>query len=123
LATGTHSRSVSVSQATVSNWLRTGKREFKVFGYATAPQRRTGKGNGRETVVTKTSELATGETQYGGWLRWELERQELNAVELAQRSGVHVNTILALLEGKLRDRNSALDTELKRPFKQEVRRS
>jgi len=91
---------LSVSQATVSNWLRTGNVNSK---YSDTLRRLSGelaKETGGETVVTKTSELATGETQYGGWLRWELERQELNAVELAQRSGVHVNTILALLEGQ-----------------------
>lgn len=39
-------------------------------------------------------------SQYGEWLRAELERRQTNAVELAARTGIGINTIVALLEGR-----------------------
>ncbi len=40
------------------------------------------------------------ETAYSDWLRIQLDQKGMIAVDLAERSGVHVNTILALLEGR-----------------------
>ncbi len=92
---------LSVSQATVSNWLRTGNVNPK---YSDALQRlwaelkdevedKSDKGS---RVIERRAE----ENQYADWLRAELERQGMNAVELAARTNIHVNTILALLEGR-----------------------
>jgi len=92
---------LSLSQATVSNWLRTGTVTSK---YSSALQRLqtelTKETRGQVQKPTRGGELRTEDTPYADWLRSALERQELNAVELAQRSGVHVNTIVALLEGR-----------------------
>ncbi len=92
---------LSLSQATVSNWLRTGNVTAK---YSSALQRLqtelTKQPRGQTQRPTRGGEPGTEDTPYADWLRSELERQELNAVELAQKSGVHVNTIVALLEGR-----------------------
>lgn len=91
---------LSISQATVSNWLRTGN---VTAAYSDTLQRLQAELN-QEThgkaQKPKGGELHTEETPYADWLRSELERQKLNAVQLAQQSGVHINTILALLEGR-----------------------
>ncbi len=92
---------LSVSQATVSNWLRTGSVSSK---YLSALRRlekdltQSKKEQGDGTGVAE--DTRTEDTAYADWLRAELERQETNAVELAEKSGVHINTILYLLEGR-----------------------
>lgn len=92
---------LSVSQATVSNWLRTGNVSAKysetLLRLRTELTQQTA---GKAEAPPRAPEVRTEETPYADWLRTELARQGINAVELAQRSGVHVNTILALLEGQ-----------------------
>jgi transcriptional regulator with XRE-family HTH domain len=92
---------LSVSQATVSNWLRTGTVNSK-FSEALRKLRAELKPTtGEKTAAApRAGELRPDDTQYGDWLRAELERQGINAVDLAARTGIHINTILSLLEGR-----------------------
>lgn len=92
---------LSVSQATVSNWLRTGTVNSK---YSEALSKlheelRTTTGV-KSPAAPHADRLRPDDTQYGDWLRTELDRQGINAVDLAARTGIHINTILALLEGR-----------------------
>jgi transcriptional regulator with XRE-family HTH domain len=92
---------LSVSQATVSNWLRTGTVNSK---YSEALRKlrtelMTTAGE-KSATAPRAGELRPADTQYGDWLRAELERQGINAVDLAARTGIHINTILSLLEGR-----------------------
>ena len=92
---------LSVSQGTVSNWLRNGNVNLK---YSGALQRLwtelKGESGGKSNGAPQDGKVRGEETQYADWLRTELERLGTNAVELASRTGIHVNTILALLEGR-----------------------
>jgi hypothetical protein len=55
---------------------------------------------GEKTATPQAGGLRSDDTQYGDWLRVELDRQGINAVDLAARTGIHINTILSLLEGR-----------------------
>jgi transcriptional regulator with XRE-family HTH domain len=92
---------LNVSQATVSNWLRSSSIASKYLEAIRKLENELAQGSpqsadGHATAVAPRSD----ETPYADWLRAELEQQDTNAVELAQRSGVNVNTILNLLEGR-----------------------
>ncbi|HEX4340077.1 MAG TPA: hypothetical protein VH062_29420 [Polyangiaceae bacterium] len=88
---------LSVSQATVSNWLRTRNVPGK---YAEPLHRLSAQLAVGAKDATRAQPPRVEEAPYAEWLREELARQEINAVDLAQRADIHVNTILALLEGR-----------------------
>ncbi len=90
---------LSVSQASVSNWLRTGNVPAK-YADTLKPLVAELTKETAEKREPRAEDPHLEETVYADWLRSALEQQSLNAVELAQRSGVHVNTVLALLEGR-----------------------
>ena len=92
---------LSVSQATVSNWLRTRNINPKYFEALKRLASQLAGPEGKKAAEGGVrADAREDATPYAEWLRRELERSGLNAVELAQKSGVHVNTVLALLEGR-----------------------
>jgi len=92
---------LSVSQATVSNWLRTANINPKYFEALRRLESQLAGPDGKKAPEGGVrADVRDDATPYAEWLRTELDRAGLNAVELAQKSGIHVNTILALLEGR-----------------------
>jgi transcriptional regulator with XRE-family HTH domain len=93
---------LSVSQATVSNWLRTGIVNLKYSEALSKLHKEltTTSGGEKSTATPQAGGLRPDDTQYGDWLRAELDGQGINAVDLAARTGIHINTILSLLEGR-----------------------
>ena len=89
-----------VSQGTVSNWLRTGKVSD---GYLEALQRidlQLAKADDDDDDDDEdTDDDDSGETTYGDWLNGEIENQGMLPPDLAEKSGVTLHTILALLDG------------------------
>lgn len=89
---------LGVSQASISNWLRT---EDVPDKYAEAVRQLSDElqvtSKGRKSSV---KEAEHERSLYGDWLRNELDQRQSNAVDLAARAGIHINTILALLEGR-----------------------
>lgn len=93
---------LGVSQPTISNWLRTRSIPEK---HAAAVRKLQAELTGPSSDPEQKRSVATRDepaplSQYGEWLRAELERRQTNAVELAARTGIGINTIVALLEGR-----------------------
>lgn len=102
--TWTQSRIAEVlgtSQPTISHWIRTGvvPPDFvEAVRKLRAELRESEATDGEKPQLP--SPTAQRSAVYGDWLRGELERRHTNAVELAARSGIGINTIVALLEGR-----------------------
>lgn len=91
---------LSVSQTTVSNWLRTGSVAPEFGDTLRQLESELNAESPKLTRSPNSGEPNMEERRYSDWLRNELDRQDLNAVKLAKKSRVHVTTILALLEGR-----------------------
>lgn len=92
---------LGVSQPTVSTWLRTNTLppKFEEAVRKLKAELETGRPS-RGGARRAPSEERVEVSQYGDWLRAELERRQINAIDLSARSGVGIGTLVALLEGR-----------------------
>lgn len=92
---------LGVSQPRISNWIRTGTVPAK---YVEAVRQLRFELKDPSSDDARKANLPAPDLppapQYGDWLRGELERRQTNAVELAAQTGIHINTIVALMEGR-----------------------
>jgi transcriptional regulator with XRE-family HTH domain len=108
---------LGVSQGTVSYWLRTGSVAVKYSDALQRLQAELSKAPEGKTEPQRAAEIRGEDTPYAEWLRSELTQQGIDAVELAQRAEVHVNTILNLLEGRTEKPQQRTRTQIEKALR------